>query len=97
MCCMCLNFGLMMKEGLFKENIDGEVLEWVYKCMLVCCEQCKILMVIFDGVFVDDFILLVNFVNYLEKYLCDVIDMIEKQCVVELIVIGIGYDVICYY
>lgn len=70
----------MMKEGLFKENIDGEVLEWVYCCMVSCFEVCKIFMVIFDGVLVDDLILLVNFVNYLEKYLCDVIVMVEKCC-----------------
>jgi cobaltochelatase CobT len=91
------NLGLMMKEGLLKENIDGEALEWAYKRMLARREQRKILMVISDGAPVDDSTLSVNPANYLEKHLRDVIDMIEKQRAVELIAIGIGHDVTRYY
>ena len=91
------NLGLMMKEGLLKENIDGEALEWAYKRMQARREQRKILMVISDGAPVDDSTLSVNPANYLEKHLRDVIDMIEKQRAVELIAIGIGHDVTRYY
>ena len=91
------NLGLMMKEGLLKENIDGEALEWAYKRTLARREQRKILMVISDGAPVDDSTLSVNPANYLEKHLRDVIAMVEKQRAVELIAIGIGHDVTRYY
>jgi cobaltochelatase CobT len=91
------NLGLMMKEGLLKENIDGEALEWAHKRMTARREQRKILMVISDGAPVDDSTLSVNSANYLEKHLRDVIAMIEKRKAVELLAIGIGHDVTRYY
>ena len=91
------NLGLMMKEGLLKENIDGEALEWAYKRGLKRTEARKILMVISDGAPVDDSTLSVNPSNYLEKHLRSVIAMIESQDSVELIAIGIGHDVTRYY
>ena len=91
------NLGLMMKEGLLKENIDGEALEWAHRRMLSRTEQRKILMVISDGAPVDDSTLSVNPANYLEKHLRDVIAMVEKRRAVELIAIGIGHDVTRYY
>ncbi len=91
------NLGLMMKEGLLKENIDGEALEWAYRRMVNRPEQRKVLMVISDGAPVDDSTLSVNPANYLEKHLRDVIAMIEKRKGVELAAIGIGHDVTRYY
>ncbi|MCV2863644.1 cobaltochelatase subunit CobT [Defluviimonas sp. WL0075] len=91
------NLGLMMKEGLLKENIDGEALEWAHRRMIQRPEQRKILMVISDGAPVDDSTLSVNSANYLEKHLRDVIAMVEKRKAVELIAIGIGHDVTRYY
>ncbi|WP_050928034.1 cobaltochelatase subunit CobT [Aestuariivita boseongensis] len=91
------NLGLMMKEGLLKENIDGEALEWAHRRMLARREQRKILMVISDGAPVDDSTLSVNPANYLEKHLRDVIAMVEKKKLVELLAIGIGHDVTRYY
>jgi cobaltochelatase CobT len=91
------NLGLMMKEGLLKENIDGEALEWAHRRMAMRREQRKILMVISDGAPVDDSTLSVNPANYLEKHLRDVIAMIEKRKAVELLAIGIGHDVTRYY
>ena len=91
------NLGLMMKEGLLKENIDGEALEWAHRRMLSRPEQRKILMVISDGAPVDDSTLSVNPANFLEKHLRDVIAMVEKRRAVELIAIGIGHDVTRYY
>ncbi|MCC5987426.1 MAG: cobaltochelatase subunit CobT [Pararhodobacter sp.] len=91
------NLGLMMKEGLLKENIDGEALEWAHRRMVGRREQRKILMVISDGAPVDDSTLSVNPANYLEKHLRDVIAMIEKRKAVELLAIGIGHDVTRYY
>ncbi len=91
------NLGLMMKEGLLKENIDGEALEWAHRRMTVRREQRKILMVISDGAPVDDSTLSVNSANFLEKHLRDVIAMIEKRKAVELLAIGIGHDVTRYY
>ncbi|WP_333830349.1 cobaltochelatase subunit CobT [Pararhodobacter sp.] len=91
------NLGLMMKEGLLKENIDGEALEWAHRRMLGRREARKILMVISDGAPVDDSTLSVNAANYLEKHLRDVIGMIEKRKAVELLAIGIGHDVTRYY
>jgi cobaltochelatase CobT len=91
------NLGLMMKEGLLKENIDGEALEWAHRRMLGRPEQRKIMMVISDGAPVDDSTLSVNPANYLEKHLRDVIAMVERRRAVELIAIGIGHDVTRYY
>ncbi|MGX9349867.1 cobaltochelatase subunit CobT [Shimia sp. W99] len=91
------NLGLMMKEGLLKENIDGEALEWAHRRMLARREARKILMVISDGAPVDDSTLSVNPANYLEKHLRDVIAMVEKRKQVELLAIGIGHDVTRYY
>ncbi len=91
------NLGLMMKEGLLKENIDGEALEWAHRRMTARPEARKILMVISDGAPVDDSTLSVNPANYLEKHLRDVIAMVEKRRTVELLAIGIGHDVTRYY
>ena len=91
------NLGLMMKEGLLKENIDGEALEWAYKRAMARPEARKILMVISDGAPVDDSTLSVNPAIYLEKHLRDVIAMVERKRAVELIAIGIGHDVTRYY
>ena len=91
------NLGLMMKEGLLKENIDGEALEWAHRRMLARREARKILMVISDGAPVDDSTLSVNPANYLEKHLRDVIAMVQRRRAVELIAIGIGHDVTRYY
>ncbi|SEO34191.1 cobaltochelatase CobT subunit [Salinihabitans flavidus] len=91
------NLGLMMKEGLLKENIDGEALEWAHRRMLARPEARKILMVISDGAPVDDSTLSVNPANYLEKHLRDVIHMVERRKLVELLAIGIGHDVTRYY
>jgi len=91
------NLGLMMKEGLLKENIDGEALEWAHRRMIGRPEARKILMVISDGAPVDDSTLSVNPANYLEKHLRDVIAMVEKRKAVELLAIGIGHDVTRYY
>ena len=91
------NLGLMMKEGLLKENIDGEALEWAHRRMMARPEARKILMVISDGAPVDDSTLSVNPANYLEKHLRDVIAMVEKRRAVELLAIGIGHDVTRYY
>ena len=91
------NLGLMMKEGLLKENIDGEALEWAHRRMNARPESRKILMVISDGAPVDDSTLSVNPANYLEKHLRDVIAMVEKRSQIELLAIGIGHDVTRYY
>lgn len=91
------NLGLMMREGLLKENIDGEALLWAHDRMLARPEQRKILMVISDGAPVDDSTLNVNVGNYLERHLRQVIEEIEIRSPVELIAIGIGHDVTRYY
>ena len=91
------NLGLMMKEGLLKENIDGEALEWAHRRLAARKEARKILMVISDGAPVDDSTLSVNPANYLEKHLRDVIAMVERRKAVELLAIGIGHDVTRYY
>ncbi|MEQ9038001.1 MAG: cobaltochelatase subunit CobT [Silicimonas sp.] len=91
------NLGLMMKEGLLKENIDGEALEWAYRRMLNRREARRVLMVISDGAPVDDSTLSVNPANFLEKHLRDVIALIERKKQVELLAIGIGHDVTRYY
>lgn len=91
------NLGLMMREGLLKENIDGEALIWAHNRLLARPEQRRILMVISDGAPVDDSTLSVNAGNYLEKHLRNVIEDIETRSPVELIAIGIGHDVTRYY
>ncbi len=92
-----LNLGLMMKEGLLKENIDGEALNWAYKRLVKREENRKILLVISDGAPVDDSTLSVNPANYLEKHLRKVIAKIEANNKIQLLAIGIGHDVTRYY
>jgi cobaltochelatase CobT len=91
------NLGLMMREGLLKENIDGEALLWAHTRLLARTEDRRILMVISDGAPVDDSTLSVNSAGYLEQHLRKVIDWIEKQSPVQLVAIGIGHDVTRYY
>ncbi len=91
------NLGLMMREGLLKENIDGEALDWAHQRLLGRPEQRRILMMISDGAPVDDSTLSVNPGNYLERHLRHVIEEIETRSPVELIAIGIGHDVTRYY
>ncbi|MGC1300793.1 MAG: cobaltochelatase subunit CobT, partial [Caulobacteraceae bacterium] len=91
------NLGLMMREGLLKENIDGEALIWAYQRLIARPEARKILMVISDGAPVDDSTLSVNSGHYLERHLRQVIGEIETASPVELIAIGIGHDVTRYY
>jgi cobaltochelatase CobT len=91
------NLGLMMREGLLKENIDGEALVWAHDRLLARTEQRKILMVISDGAPVDDSTSNANVGNYLELHLRQVIEEIETRSPVELIAIGIGHDVTRYY
>ena len=91
------SLGLMMREGLLKENIDGEALIWAHNRLLGRPEQRRILMVISDGAPVDDSTLSVNAGNYLEKHLRTVIEEIETRSPVELLAIGIGHDVTRYY
>ncbi len=91
------NLGLMLREGLLKENIDGEALLWAYRRLMARGEHRRILMVISDGAPVDDSTLSVNPGNYLERHLREVIREIEGRDVVELIAIGIGHDVTRYY
>ncbi len=91
------NLGLMMREGLLKENIDGEALMWAHGRLMARPEQRKILMMISDGAPVDDSTLSVNPGNYLERHLRAVIDQIETRSPIELLAIGIGHDVTRYY
>ena len=91
------NLGLMMREGLLKENIDGEALLWAHDRLLRRPEDRRILMVISDGAPVDDSTLSVNQAGYLESHLRKIIDWIEKQSPVQLAAIGIGHDVTRYY
>jgi cobaltochelatase CobT len=91
------NLGLMLREGILKENIDGEALLWAHERLLARTEQRRILMVISDGAPVDDSTLSVNPGNYLEKHLREVIDWIETRSPIELLAIGIGHDVTRYY
>ena len=91
------SLGLMLREGLLKENIDGEALLWAHNRLLACTEQRRIMMVISDGAPVDDSTLSVNPGNYLERHLRDVIEYIETRSSVELLAIGIGHDVTRYY
>ncbi|MGH6619930.1 MAG: cobaltochelatase CobT-related protein, partial [Alphaproteobacteria bacterium] len=91
------NLGLMLREGLLKENIDGEALLWAHNRLLARPEQRRILMVISDGAPVDDSTLSVNPGNYLERHLRDVIEFIETRSEIGLVAIGIGHDVTRYY
>jgi len=91
------NLGLMMREGLLKENIDGEALLWAHHRLIGRTEQRRILMVISDGAPVDDSTLSVNSGHYLERHLRSLITEIENNSPVELIAIGIGHDVRRYY
>ncbi len=91
------NLGLMLREGLLKENIDGEALAWAHERLLARPEERRILMVISDGAPVDDSTLSVNPGNYLEKHLREVISYIETRSPVALVAIGIGHDVTRYY
>ena len=91
------NLALMMREGLLKENIDGEALAWAHKRLLARQEQRRILMMISDGAPVDDSTLSVNSGSYLERHLRQVIHEIESKSPVELMAIGIGHDVTRYY
>jgi len=91
------NLGLMMREEMLKENIDGEALIWAHNRLVTRSEQRKVLMVISDGLPVDNSTLLVNPSNYLEQHLKYAIEMIENKSTVELIAIGIGHDVTHHY
>ncbi len=91
------SLGLMLREGLLKENIDGEALLWAHNRLIARPEQRRILMVISDGAPVDDATLSVNSGNYLERHLRDVIHYIEARSPIELTAIGIGHDVTRYY
>jgi cobaltochelatase CobT len=91
------NLGLMLREGILKENIDGEALLWAHSRLIARPEQRRILMVISDGAPVDDSTLSVNPGNYLERHLREVISFIENRSPVELLAIGIGHDVTRYY
>ena len=91
------SLGLMLREGLLKENIDGEALLWAHSRIAIRPEQRKILMVISDGAPVDDSTLSVNPGNYLENHLRSVIEWIETRSAVDIVAIGIGHDVTRYY
>jgi cobaltochelatase CobT len=91
------NLGLMLREGILKENIDGEALLWAHARLIARPEQRRILMVISDGAPVDDSTLSVNSGSYLERHLRDVIGLIENRSSVDLVAIGIGHDVTRYY
>ena len=87
----------MLREGLLKENIDGEALLWAHNRLLARSEQRRILIIVSDGAPVDDSTLSVNAGNYLEKHLRQIIEWIETYSPVELLAIGIGHDVTRYY
>ena len=91
------SLGLMMREGLLKENIDGEALLWAHSRLIARPEERRILMVISDGAPVDDSTLSVNSGVYLERHLRQVIEWIETRSPVQLVAIGIGHDVTRYY
>ncbi len=91
------NLGLMLKEGLLKENIDGEAITWAYSRLKKRKEERKILMVISDGAPVDDSTLSVNSGDYLEKHLKKIVKFIENKSEIEILAIGIGHDVSRYY
>ena len=87
----------MLKEGLLKENIDGEALQWAHNRLMTRPEERRILMVISDGAPVDDSTLSANAGHYLDHHLRQIIDWIETRSPVELVAIGIGHDVTRYY
>ena len=91
------NLGLLLREGILKENVDGEAIKWAYSRLEQRHEKRKILIIISDGAPVDDSTLSVNPGNYLEKNLRDIIFQIENKSNIELIAIGIGHDVSRYY
>ncbi len=91
------NLGLMLKEGLLKENIDGEAITWAYNRLVKRKEERKILMVISDGAPVDDSTLSVNSGDFLEKHLKKIVKFIENKSNIEILAIGIGHDVSRYY
>ena len=91
------NIGLMLKEGLTKENIDGEAISWAFSRIKKRKEERKILMVISDGAPVDDSTLSVNSGDFLEKHLKKMVNFIESKSEVEILAIGIGHDVSRYY
>jgi cobaltochelatase CobT len=91
------NLGLMLKEGILKENIDGEAIMWAYNRLKKRKEERKILMVISDGAPVDDSTLSVNSGDYLEKHLKKVVKFVESKNDIEILAIGIGHDVSRYY
>ena len=91
------NLGLMLKEGLLKENIDGEALLWAFKRIIKRKEERKILMIISDGAPVDDSTLSVNTGDFLEKHLKKIVKFIENKSDIEILAIGIGHDVSRYY
>ena len=91
------NLGLMLKEGLLKENIDGEAINWAFNRLQKRKEERKILMVISDGAPVDDSTLSVNYGDYLEKHLKKTVKFIENKSNIEILAIGIGHDVSRYY
>ena len=91
------NLGLMLKEGLLKENIDGEALLWAFKRIVTRKEERKILMVISDGAPVDDSTLSVNSGDYLEKHLKQTVKWIEENSNIEVLAVGIGHEVTRYY
>jgi cobaltochelatase CobT len=91
------SFGIMLREGLLKENVDGEALAWAHQRLVKRTEERKILIVISDGAPVDDSTLSTNHSNFLDNHLRQIIDSIENQSNVELLAIGIGHDVTKYY
>ena len=91
------NMGLMLKEGLLKENIDGEAITWAFNRLNKRKEERKILMVISDGAPVDDSTLSVNSGDFLEKHLKKIVKFIENKTEIEILAIGIGHDVSRYY
>ena len=91
------NLGLLLREGILKENVDGEALTWAFNRLSVRQEKRKVLIIISDGAPVDDSTLSVNPGNYLEKNLRDTIHSIESNSSIELVAIGIGHDVSRYY
>ena len=91
------NLGLMLKEGLLKENIDGEAISWAYNRIKKRKEERKILMVISDGAPVDDSTLSTNLSDYLENDLKNTVSLIEQMSSIEILAIGIGHDVTRYY
>ena len=91
------NLGLMLKEGLLKENIDGEAITWAFNRLNKRKEERKILMVISDGAPVDDSTLSVNSGDFLEKHLKKIVKFIENNSEIEILAIGIGHDVSRYY